>query len=484
VKKSRTRTLVLGTVLTAALTAGPTGPGVANAAHGPDDALSRGQKGGITPYAFRANTFGTKVVVNGVELKTVKDAQALQKCTRQLRGEIVKGSNLTLDSSGLLPIGNDLIRISPSTSRTQTYRTGDRYGVRGTNLIADIAVGGSVAGIKTPVLKIQGLQSVADSFVDAGSTPGGDKYGFASDFGFQGISLEIPTTGLPPEVQQLLQIINQVATPVNQVVDQVIQLLVQVGGTIQIPGLGSLGLGTKHGKTTAHSAESSAYALKIEVISPLDGSKTVIQLGRATSRISDPVPAGVFRTTMSALNVNVGDLLSFGGVSQTSIPCEGTNGKKKSKTIKAASVPGIVSLSDVQYTWSGNQFSRPQDTSSTAGDNRARGFVQTRIGQVSVPLAGLVINGLTSRVDMRSKKENAPVRSKASTTVGSITINGVAIPALKPGETREFAGGALRYAIRSNDSFYGTENEGLQILLFQDNVVIDLANVNGQIFFR
>ena len=42
----------------------------------------------------------------------------------------------------------------------------------------------------------------------------------------------------------------------------------------------------------------------------------------------------------------------------------------------------------------------------------------------------------------------------------------------------------LKYAIRSNDSFYGTENEGLQIVLFEQNVVIDLANVNGQIFFR
>src|SRR5207344_2677056 len=126
----------------------------------------------------------------------------------------------------------------------RTYYSGSRYGVRGTNLIADIAVGGQVGGIQTPVLKIQGLESVADSFVDAGASRGADHYGYASDFGFKGISLEIPqATQLPPEVQQLLQIINQ-ATPVNQVVNQVVQLLTQVGGTIQIPGLGSLGLGT------------------------------------------------------------------------------------------------------------------------------------------------------------------------------------------------------------------------------------------------
>jgi hypothetical protein len=479
VKKSWSRTVALGAVCAAALAGSlnPTSPATADRA---GHSAARGQAGGITQFAYRANTFGTKVVVNGVELKTVKDAQALQKCTRQLRGEIVKGSSLGTD--GLLPIGNDLIKISPSTSRTQTYHSGSRYGVRGTNLIADIAVGGEVAGIQTPVLKIQGLESVADSFVDAGAARGGDHYGYASDFGFKGISLEIPqATQLPPEVQQLLQIINQAAAPINQVVDQVVQLLSQVGGTIQIPGLGSLGLGTKHGKATGHSAESSAYALKIEVDSPVDGSKTVVELGRATSRISDPVPSGVFRTTMSALSVDLGGLLSFGGVSQTSIPCEGTSGNTRSKTIKAASIPGLVSLSDVQYSWSGKQYSRQH---GKHGKNKAKGFVQTRIGQVSIPTAGLVINGLTSRVDMRSGKENAPVKSKAATSVGSILINGSPIAPLQPGETRDIDGGVLKYAIRSNDSFYGTENEGLQVILFEDNVVIDLANVNGQIFFR
>ena len=478
-KKSWSRTVAL-VVASAAALAGSLTTTASAAAETAEESQARGQAGGITPYAFRANTFGTKVVVNGVELKTVKDAQALQKCTRQLRGEIVKGSSL--GTGALLPIPNDLIKISPSTSRTQTYRSGSRFGVRGTNLIADIAVGGQVGGIQTPVLKIQGLESVANSFVDAGASRGGDHYGYASDFGFKGISLEIPQTAqLPPEVQQLLQIINQATTPINQVVDQVVQLLVQVGGTLQIPGLGSLGLGTKKGKTTGHSAESSAYALKIVVDSPVDGSKTLIELGRATSRISNPVPSGVFRTTMSALAVNVGDLLSFGGVSQTSLPCEGTGGKTRSKTIKTASVPGLVSLTDVQYTWSGNQFSRGKGKNKL---QQARGFVQAKIGQVSIPTAGLVINGLTSRVDMKSRKVNAPVKSKASTSVGSISINGTPIAVPQPGETVAFSGGVLKYAIRSNDSFYGTQNEGLQVILFQDNVVFDLASVNGQIFFR
>jgi len=479
VKKSWSRTIVLVAASAAALAGSLSNPGSATADRS-NELQARGQKGGITPYAFRANSFGTNVVVNGVALKTVKDAQALQKCTRQLRGEIVKGSSLGTD--GLLPIGNDLIHISPSTSRTQTYHSGDRYGVRASNLIADISVGGQVAGIQTPVLKIEGLESVADSFVDSATGQrASDQFGYASDFGFKGISLQIPTGNLPPEVQQLLQIINQATTPINQVVDQVVQLLTQVGGTIQIPGLGSLGLGTKKGKVTGHSAESSAYALKIEVDSPADGSKTVIELGRATSRISDSVPSGVFRTTMSALSVDVAGLLSFGGVSQTSIPCEGTNGKTKSKTVPAASIPGVASMSGVQYTWSGKQFTRGH---GKRAKDKAKGFVQAKIGQITIPSAGLVINGLTSRVEMKSPKENAPVKRKAFTSVGSILLNGAPVGPLQPGQTLEFAGGVLKYAIRSNDNFYGTENQGLQVILFQDNLVLNLAMVNGQIFYR
>src|SRR6188472_1860382 len=116
------RRAAVGVAAVAVLTGGMGPAGTAAA----DIQRDRGQRGGITPYAYWANTFGTKVVVNGVELKTVKDAQALQKCTRQLRGETVKGSSL--GTGALLPIPNDLVKISPSTSRTQTYHSGNRYG--------------------------------------------------------------------------------------------------------------------------------------------------------------------------------------------------------------------------------------------------------------------------------------------------------------------------------------------------------------------
>ena len=96
-----------------------------------------------------------------------------------------------------------------------------------------------------------------------------------------------------------------------------------------------------------------------------------------------------------------------------------------------------------------------------------------------------MINGLTSRVDMRSRQGERPRPEQGlhqrRLDPGQRQPRSRSCSRARPGSIN---GGVLNYAIRSNDSFYGTENEGLQVILFQDNVVIDLANVNGQIFFR
>ena len=424
-RKSWRRYVSFGVAVAAALAGGLAPTSGATAAGD----RARGQAGGITPYAYRANTFGTKVVVNGVELKTVKDAQALQKCTRQLRGEIVKGSSLGTD--GLLPIGNDLIKISPSTSRTQTYHSGDRYGVRGINLIADIAVGGKIGDIQTPVLKIEGLQSTADSYVDAGGNRGADRYGFGSDFAFKGISLEIPTgTALPPELQQLLQIINQAATPINQVVNQVVQLLTQVGGTIEIPGLGSLGLGSRHGRATAHSAKSSAYALKIQVNNPADGSKTVIQLGRATSRISDPVPVGRVpdhddraerqRRRPAVVRRRRGDvhpLRGHPGQGPDQEDRRGLRARDREPVRRAVHV-----VRQAVHARARRAQAQPRQ-GLRPGPDRSGLRAERRPGHQRPHLARR--HG--------SRRENAPVHSTAATSVGSITLNGAAIAPLQAG---------------------------------------------------
>jgi hypothetical protein len=464
----------LRTVVSAVCTAALAGGVVSHASAVATSSHGTAKAGGITQFGYKANVFGTKVVVNGVELRNLKDALAVQKCTRQLRGEVVKGSALGPDK--VLPIGNDLIRISPSTSRTLTYRKDGRFGVRGTNVISDIRLGGTidVAGtpVSTPVLTIEGLTSVADSWNDTSANGGKGRFGHAESFGFGGISLEIPEDSpIPPEVQDLLDIIQE-ALPISQTVNQVVDLLETVG-TLEIPGLGTLALGRTSGKANAHGAEANAYALKVQVDNPQDGSKTVLQLGRSVTRITDGVSSGVFRSTMSALDLQIGDLAQFGGVSTQNIPCNGTNGRVGSHSVSAASVPGLVKLTGVTYSWMGKQLPR----------GKAKGFVQSQITKVEIPAVDLVVNGLTSRVDLRSKGINRKVKRTVSTSLGSLTIGGVPVR-LKPGQSHSFDGGVVRYQVVQNDDFSGTDVRALAITLFEQNVALTLGQSAARIFFK
>ena len=445
-----------------------------NAAAFAKTSQSAAKGGAITKFGYKAHVFGTKVVVNGIELRNLKGALAVQKCTRQLRGETVKGSALSTDN--LLPIGNDLIHISPSTSKTLSYREGSRMGVRGINTIADIKLGGTinVGGtiVNTPVLVIKGLQSVADSWNDTAALGGKGKFGHAESFGFGGIRLEIPPGDvIPPQVQDLLDII-QDNLPITQTVNLIIDLLESVG-TLEIPGLGTLALGHTSGKATAHGAEANAYALKVLVNNPADGSKTVVQLGRAATKITDGVSSGVFRSTMSALDLSIGDLIQFAGVSPQNIPCNGTNGKTKTQRVGAASIPGLISLDGVKYTWMGKQLK----------DGKALGFVQSEIGKIQIPAAQIVITGLTSWVDLKSVGLNQKVQRKVSTKVASITIAGRKI-SLAPGESKSFDNGIIKYQVQQNSDFYGTEVRALQISLFDQNIVLSLGQSAGRVFFK
>ena len=84
---------------------------------------------------------------------------------------------------------------------------------------------------------------------------------------------------------------------------------------------------------------------------------------------------------------------------------------------------------------------------------------------------------------MKSKALNQKVQRTVTTSLGSLTIGGVAIK-LAPGESHAFDGGVVRYQVVQNDDFYGTEVRALKITLFEENVVLTLGQSAGRIFFK
>lgn len=423
----------------------------------------------LTDFGYRGDVYGVKLVTDNVEALNLKDAHAQQLCTRSV-GQVVEKQSV------LAAPDNPLINISASTSRTETYRDGGTHGVRGTSTIGDVSIGGTVGPLTTPRLVIKGLTTTANAF----NTPQG--YGHRESFTFASISLDLldntVVQNLPPELQQLLAPLDQVTGTVfegtQQAAQQVFDVLADATAPIQIPGLGTIALGYRNGRSNSHNAQSQASALRIEVTA--GDRRQLVELGTARVRMGGPAPVGVFRSGGTAMDYQaLQGALRFGNVQHKALPCQGSRGRTQTYQVADASqlVPVPVLLERVTYQVSGDQFRKT---------NVAKGWSRTAIGSVSIPVAQLVISDVSSRAAMRGKPGGRVV-SKVSTAIGSITVAGqpVAVPAA--GGTVELPNGigVIQRQLVQND-YRGSQVIALRIKLFQEAVVIDLARTSGRIF--
>ncbi len=410
-----------------------------------------------TNLGYKATAYGTKVIIDGVELRNAKEAFAQQRCTRYAGRDVLKSSTLSLPD-------NELVKVSAATSQTKTYAENGVKGVRGVSTIADLALGGEFQGVQTPTVSLTGLTSVADSFRKADGT-----FGHQESFTFEGLKIENLPEQIPPELQDLLDILGSTT---GDLVNQVLDLLTSVtGNTIEIPGLGSIGLaGVKSGHAGPHSAASQTYALRLLVNAT--GHDTVITLGRARTAISEPVPAGVFHSRAMGLEMLGGnDLLRLGGLQEQALGCSGSNGKVKTHKIADVRVlGGLVNLTDVEYALMGDQ----------SRDGSARGFVASKIGSIDIPSLGLVIDGITSKVNVRKPADATKVVRKVRAGIAKITVNGeeIAVPT-KLGQVVELGdGNVLKFGKISRSNWTGVEAHGLVLELpdlIPQGAILDLA---------
>jgi hypothetical protein len=402
----------------------------------------------LTNLGYKATVYGTKLLLDGVELRKAKLAFAQQRCTRYVNREVTKGTDLS-------DLGIPLVAGGLTTSYSKTYRKDGVQGVRGISNIGDLELGGVFQGQQTPTLKLLGLQSVADAFEKADGT-----FGHQESFSFQGLTIGNLPSDIPQPLQDLLDIISQGSA---DLVNQVIDLLTSVtGNTIEIPGLGSIGLaGVKSGYATSHSASSQTYALRLTV--DVTGHPTQLTLGRARVAVTKPVPAGVFQSRAMGLDMLTGNqALELGGLEEQAIPCAGTNGKVQHHKLADVSVlGGQVTLTGVDYATMGQQFA----------NGSAKGFTQTTIGQLSVPSLNLVIDGITSRVNVRKPADTAKQPLKVARTmvtkIGKITLNGqeIALPT-RAGQVVDLGdSGFLKYRVINRNNWYGSEVRAFQLTL-------------------
>ena len=349
----------------------------------------------LTVFGYRGDVYGVKLVTDSVEALNLKDAHAQQLCTRSA-GKVVEQQSVVSVPD------NPLIRVSASTSRTQKYADGETHGVRGTNTIGDIAVGGTVGPLTTPRLVIKGLQTTARAF----HTPRG--YGHDEGFTFASISLELldntVVQQLPPELRgaaPLDQVTDTVFTGTQQVAQQVFQVLSDVTKPIVIPGLGTIALGYENGRANSHNAQSQASALRIEVTA--GDRRQLVELGTARVRMGGPAPRR--RLPLGRHGDGLPGAPGCADVRQRRAQGAPLPGHPRPDADlpgppRRPVVPVPVLLEGVTYQVNGDQFR------AKAGAKRgkvAKGWSRTTIGSVSIPTAQLVITDVSSRAAMRQK---------------------------------------------------------------------------------
>ena len=478
-------------------------------------AEARASQKPITDFGMKALAFGTKVSVGGVDIKSLKDSLKIQACTRESGWDREQDSKLSTDEIAAIITDNapaeiaKLISLSPSTSRTSTYREGGVTGTRAVSTIGDITLGGDlVQDVKIPTLAITGLTSTADSFHDPAAADGdGNPFGTAESFGFEGIELKYEGTvveGTP--LADLLDIVNDVATPVNEVVDQVVKLLtsdevIDLGGIIEIPGLGSIGLGKSFSNIGEHSASSGASALAIEV-DPSENdndSPVLLKLGYAQSRIADSKPSGVFRSTIMGLDFEALPLtddvsvLHMGGIGTESIPCEGTDNKKVVKTIEGEraiplNIPGlggVAVLDGLEYSYKAKQMSR----------GRARSMAKSSLASFSIPLLDLEITGISSKLNLKSRdRQKVRGSNKPKFKVGEIMYKGESLMPEGGLKIRDFVEftidelggekGFITFGPRYTRNWYGAKLSAVSLAIPSAGIELDLGWLESQIYPR
>lgn len=509
-KKSLKRAVAVSAVCAAGL-AGTLSTTATTATAG--ESAKRAEKS-LTDFGMTALAYGTKVGVGGVDIKTLKDAKTLQACTRtagldRVAPSLLSTEQITALLGDALPVDvAELIHLSPSTSSTQTYTRGDVTGVKAVNTIADIQLGGEVIeDISIPTIKIEGLQSVADSFYDPADTDGdGKKFGTAESFGFGKLSLLLPEDGVIGEtLQTLLDILGVSEEQVNEVINVPVDALNEafqaiseagLGDIIEIPGLGTLGLGSSFHKIGDNAASSGANALQIE-IDPSEAendSVALLKLGYAQSRISAPVQSGVFRSTIMGLDFKAlpladdVELLHMGGIGTQAIPCEGTAGETVTKKLEGSrSIPlgipglgGLATLTGIEYSYQASQLPR----------GRAKSVASSSLGTLDIPALGLTIKGISSKLALRSfPNERVRGSNKPVFTVSEILKDGESImpKKLRIGQVIEFVvdeldqTGFITFGDVHSRNYYGAKMSAINITipgLFD----IDLGWLESQIY--
>jgi hypothetical protein len=324
-----------------------------------------------TPYAFRAVGYGTRV--RGGQLPASSGTTSYQGigCTNRL-GTTKENQIATAE----LP---SLGRVDGVLSTTGTTGSGDDVSSYSTHDIASLSLA---------VPNVLGLQVKA---IHASSTASHDASGYHATTEVQVGHITLTVPGLPA-----------VDVPIPK-----------PGAPTQVPGLLTISMSKEKQISGMGGAIAKAEGLVIQVLP----TNTKVQVAHTGAMLSEGVKRGLFFGKANGTQVKaLGETVRSGPQPLEVMPCQGTDGHERTKSLAAVTVPGVLQVDAASTAVNGDQSRK-----------KAAGYTTAAVGHADVLNGTLVVDSIRARAHVVRTRHDVKADSDG-TSIGSVLVNGQPLP--------------------------------------------------------
>jgi hypothetical protein len=373
-----------------------------------------------TNFGFQATAYGTRALAQQEDLNLARTAFSYIYCTR-LAGRTV--DNSLLESQGLpLNSSQPLVFIDAVTSRTRSYRDLRNKiagASQGTATVGKLRLGGVTP--EMPTLSIDGLKTTSTAWA---TTDG--KLHSRNDVSAGELSLDLGSQGAPLEDSPLGDLFDAVNSGASGAINQVIDVLSENLGGIEIPGLGRISLLEGFDRKGANSltAYASSFLIRVNLYGEdmeEDTSDDIqVNVGRSWARITKGVRSGVMAGVgVGFSEVNRGGLGGSGDVAWKQLPCEGTRGKVRTRSVRSTDAgSNPLQPSGTATGLSGSSYGVQQS------GGRAYGWNRGRVNRFVLGDGDLVLEGVVGRTNVRQGHGGGVTTTFTGSRIDRILVNG------------------------------------------------------------
>jgi hypothetical protein len=367
-----------------------------------------------TSFGFQATAYGARALAPDADLTLPRLAFSYIYCTR-LAGKTTQNS---LEDQVGLPLNDaqPLVKINAVKSVTRSYRNLKNKiagASQGVSTVGSIVVGGIEGG---PELTFDGLKTTSTAWA---TTDG--KLHAKNDVTAAKLHLSLPDpapTGTP--LDDLFDAIN---TTTGSAIDQLIGVLSDNVGGIEIPGLGKISLleGFNRRSVTRMTAFASSFVIRIELygedMQPGGGDDIELNIGRSFARITKGVRSGVMAGVgVGGRETNRGGLGNSSDLGWQELSCEGTRGNVRTSTKPSAQFGDL------------NQATGTGLTGKAYGVQGRRGkavaWTQGSMKRYALNGTDLVLEGVVGRTTVTQSATGKITTSFAGSHIDRIIVDG------------------------------------------------------------